>query len=96
MILQWPMAYPGLVTHTMAGLCALMKTSAASTSGKLQYSAKLHPPQTTCPARTQHPVLHFIEAVLFDLAVANGMPRAGHSHNGKTLCTVVAEQRLHI
>ena len=29
-------------------------------------------------------------------AVAHGMPRAGHSHTGRAMCTVVAELRLHI
>ena len=56
LILQWPMACPGLATHTLGGLCALWSSSSASRSGKLQHSAKLHPPQTNYPARPQHPV----------------------------------------
>ena len=32
----------------------------------------------------------------FDLAVAQGMPRAGHSHTGRALCAVVAEWNLHL
>ena len=31
----------------------------------------------------------------FDLAVAKGMPRAGHPHIGGALCAVVAEYSLH-
>ena len=69
---------------------------ASSTIKLQQKAAKPQPPQTTCPDLLQHPVqasphlLHTVEAA-FDLAVANGMPRAGHSHTGRALCTVVAE-----
>ena len=31
----------------------------------------------------------------FDLAVAQDIRRAGHSHTGGDLCAVVAEHRLH-
>ena len=94
--LQWPMACPGLATHTLPGLCPLWLLSGISASGKLQQSAKPYPPQSTCPAQLQHPVqapphlLHTAEAA-FDLAVA----RAGHSFTGKALCAVVANLRFH-
>ena len=61
--------------------------------------AKPQPPQTTSTAWPQQPVqapphlLHTAEAAL-DLAVPHGMPRAGHSHNGRPLCAVVAEHCL--
>ena len=100
--MQLPIARPGLASHILAGLCAQWIPSFAPTSVKLQHSsAKPHPPQTTCPAWLQHPVQalpHLLgtpEAV-FDLAVAHGMPRAGHSHTGRALCAVVAERRLYI
>ena len=42
--LQWSMAYQGLATHTLAGLCALwLPSSTSTTAGELQHSAKLHP-----------------------------------------------------
>ena len=94
--LQLPIACPGLVTHTLAGLCTLWLSSSASSSGKLQRPAKPHRPHSICPVRPQHPMqtspnlLHTAETV-FDLAVAHGMPRAGHSHTGRALCTMVAE-----
>ena len=98
--MQCPMACPGLATHTLAGLCALWLPSGAYLAEKLQKAAKPHqPPQTTCPARQQHPVqappllLHTTETA-FDLAVSHGIPRAGHSHTGRAVCPVVAEQRL--
>ena len=98
--LQCPVAYPGLATHTLAGLCALWLLSAASSSGNLHKSAKLQPPQTTCLALPQPPVqdpLHLLRTAeaVFSLAVAYGMPRAGHSHTGRALCAVVAEQYLY-
>ena len=37
-------------------------------------------------------LLHTAEAV-FDLAVAHGMSRAGHTHTGRALCTVVVGER---
>jgi len=57
--------------------------------------------QTTCTAVPQPPVqapvdlLTAAQECAFDLAVAQGMPRAGHSHTGRALCAVVAEQSLH-
>ena len=95
LILQYPMACPGLATHTLAGLCTLCLPSAASSSGNLHKPAKLQPPRTTCPALPQPPVapqhlLHTADAV-FNLAVPHGMPRAGHSLTGRALCAVVAE-----
>ena len=67
---------------------------------KHQKVAKPQPPQTTCPALLQHPIIqaqphpvHAAEAA-FDLAVSHGIPRAGHSHTGRALCTLVAEQHL--
>ena len=56
---------------------------------------------TTCPALPQPPVQAPPDDLLttaqgpFDLAVAQGMPRAGHSHTGRALCAVVAEHSLH-
>ena len=57
--------------------------------------------QTTCTALPQPPV-QAPPALLttaegpFDLAVAQGVPRAGHSHTGGgALCAVVAEHSLH-
>ena len=41
---QCPMACPGLATHTLAGLCALLLPSGAAAAAKLQKWAK---PQTT-------------------------------------------------
>ena len=97
----WPMACPGLVTHTLAGLCALwMPSGASSFSGELHKLAKPQPPQTTtCPALPKHQVQasthlqHTAEAA-FDVTVAQGKPRVGCLHFGRTLCAVVAEQRL--
>ena len=94
------MACPGLAVHTLAGLfCAPWLPSGASTPGELQHSAKPQPPQTTCPARPQHPVqapshqVHTAGAA-FDLAVAHGMPRAGHSHTGRApLCGMVSKRQ---
>ena len=54
------------------------------------------PPRTTCQALPLPPVqapphlLHTTETA-FDLAVPHSMLRAGHSHNGRALCAVVAE-----
>ena len=99
--LQHPMLFPGLATHTLAGLCALWLPSSASSTKKSQKAAKPQPLQTTCPALPQHPVqapphlLHTAEAA-FGPAVPNDMPRAGYPHTGRALCTVVAEQRLNI
>jgi len=100
LILQQPMACPGLTTHILAGPCALWLASGASTpAAKLKHSAKPQHPQTTCPAQPQHPVevpaqlLHTAEAA-FDLAVAHGMLRSGHSQTGRALCAMVGEQHL--
>ena len=46
------MTCPGLVTHTIAGLCALWLPSCASKSGTLQDSAKPPPPKNKPPARS--------------------------------------------
>ena len=76
---QWPMAYPGLATHTLAGLCAQLLPCGTSSTGKLQHSAKPYPAQTTCPARPQHPVrdppflMHTAETA-WDITVACGSP----------------------
>ena len=95
--LQCPiMAYLGLATHTLAGLCALWLPSAASSSGQLPEPAKPQPAQTTRPALPQPQVQapphmpHTPEAV-FDLAVSHGMPRAGQLHTDRALCAVVTE-----
>ena len=50
--------------------------------------------QTTCTAVPQPPVqappdLLTTAQAAFDLAVAQGMPRAGHPYTGGSLCTVV-------
>ena len=60
------------------------------------------PPNTICPARSQHPVQdppHLLHTAIiaFDIAVAHGMPGIGYSSRaGRTLCAVVAERCLHI
>ena len=52
--------------------------------------------QTTCPVLPQPPVqsppylLHTAEAA-FDLAVPQGIPKAGHSHTLRALCAMVAK-----
>ena len=56
--------------------------------------------QTTCTALPQPPVqappdLLTTAQGAFDLAVDQGMTRAGHLHTGGALCAVVAEQSLH-
>ena len=75
--------FPGLATHTLAGLCALRLLSAASSSENLHKSAKPQPPQTIChalpkspPVQAQPFLLYTAEAA-FDLAVPYGMPRTG-------------------
>ena len=99
--MQCPMACAcqRLASHTLAGLCALCLPSAASSSANLhkQPPAKpQQPPQTTCQALLQPSaqapthLMHSAEAA-FDLAVIHVMPRAGYSHTGRALCTVVAE-----
>ena len=101
--LQCPLCCPGLATHTLAELCALWLPSAASSSfGDLHRRAKPQAPQTTCPNALQQPpvqapphMLHTAEPA-FALFVSNGMPRAGHSHAGRALCTVVAEWHLRL
>ena len=98
--LQWPMACPGLAAHTLAGLCVLWLPSGASFTEKLEKAAKPQPaPQTTCPALRQHPAStqpHLLRTAesAFDLAVAQDIPRAGHTHIGRAVCAVVGEQRL--
>jgi len=57
--------------------------------------------QTTCTAVPQPSVQAATDHLMttaqgeFDLAVAQGMPRAGHLHTAGTLCAVVAEHSLH-
>ena len=63
---------------------------------KLQHSAKPYPPQTTCQALAQPPVqapphLLVTAEAAFDFALPCGMPRAGHSHTGRAVSTVLAE-----
>ena len=94
--LQCPMPYPGLATHTLAGLCALWLRSAASSSGNLHKPAKPQTPQTTCPSLLLPPVqalphLAHSEKAAFNLAVLHDKPRDGHSRTGRALCAVVAE-----
>ena len=91
--LQSPTACPGLATHTLARLCALWLVSGASTAAKLQHSAIPQPPQTTCLARPQRPVLqapphllHTAESA-FDLTVADSIPRSG-THTLAGLCAL--------
>ncbi len=98
--LQCPIACPGLAPHTRAGLGALWLPGEAGSCENIHEPAKLSPPQTTCQALLQPPVqapphlLHTAEAAS-DLAVPDGMPRAGHSHTGRALYAVVAECCLH-
>ena len=58
--LQWPMACPGLVTHTLAGLCALCLLGGTSASETLQHSAKLthHKPPAQPVLSTQFRLHH--------------------------------------
>ena len=96
---QQSMACPGLAIHKMAELCVLWLPNGTSSLGNLLHSAKPHPPQSTFPAQLQPQVqapphlLHTAEAA-FDLALTHGIPKAGHSHAGGTLCTVVAKCHL--
>ena len=53
-------------------------------------------PTNHLPSLPQPPVhspafLQYAAEAAFDLAVPNGMSRAGHSHTGRALCAVVAE-----
>ena len=96
MTLQLPMACPQLVTHTLAELCALWLPSAPTSPENLHKQTKPQPLQTTGLALPQPPVqvpprlLHTAKVAPY-LAVAHGMPTAGHSHTGKALCVVVAK-----
>ena len=97
----YPMACPGLATHTLVGLCALWLPSAASSSGHLHKPAKPQHPQTTGPALPQPqaqapPNLPHTPEASFDLAMGHGMCRAGQSHTGRALCAVVGKRHLHI
>ena len=98
--MQWPKACPGLATHTLAGLCEQWLPSTASITEGLQNVTKPEEAsQTTCTVLPQPPVqappdLLTTAQGAFDLAVAQGMPRAGHSHTGRALCAVVAEHSL--
>ena len=88
--------------HSHTGrLCAQWLQSIACITEQLQDVTKPEEAsQTTCTAVPQPPVkaprdLLTTAQAAFDLAVAQGMPRAGHSHTGGALCAVVAEHRLH-
>ena len=102
-ILVRPRACPGLATHTLAGLCAQWLPSTAYITEQLQNVIKPEEAsQTTCTAAVPQPPVQAPPDLLttpqgpFDLAVAQDMPRAGHSHNtGGALCALVAEHRLH-
>ena len=88
------MASPGLATHTLVGLCVVWMPSSASTTGILPDTGKTAPPTNKQPSLLQqHPVQApshqlNIEKTVFDLAVAHGMPRAGHPHTGRALCAM--------
>ena len=91
-----------LTTHTLARLCAQwLPSRACITEEQLQNVTKPEEAsQTTCTAVPQPPVqappdLLTAAQAEFDLAVAQGMPRAGHPHTGGALCAVVAEHSLH-
>ena len=94
------MACPGLATHTLAGLCAQWLPSTACITEGLQNVTKPEATQSTCTAVPQPPVQAPPDLLLttaqaaFDLAVAQGMPRAGHSNTCGALCAVVAEHSL--
>ena len=93
------MACLGLATHPLSGLYAQCLLSTAYITEKLKNLAQSQFKQTTCPALPQHPVqappsLLRTAETAFHLAAAHGMPRAGHSHTGIALCTVVAKRRL--
>ena len=96
--MQWPYRVcPGLATNTMAGLCAQWLPSTGAITEGFQNVTKR---EASCTAGPQPPVqappdLLTTAQGAFDLAVAQGMPRAGHSHTGGALCAVVAERRLH-
>ena len=95
------MARPGLATHTLTGLCAQwLPSTACITEGLQNVTKPEEASQTTCAAVPQPLVQASLDLLAtaqaaFDLAVAQGMPRAGHSHTGGALCAVVvAEHRL--
>ena len=85
-----------LATHNLAGICAQWLPSTASITEGLKNVKK---PKASCTALPQPPVqappdLLTTEEDAFDLALAQGMPRAGHPHTAGALCAVVAEHRL--
>ena len=94
--LEYPMAYPGLATLTLAGLGVLWLPSAACSSGNLHSPAKPQAPQTSCPALPQPLMqappylLHTAEAAFYH-AVPHGLLRSEHPLTGRALCAVVAE-----
>jgi len=100
--LQWHRACPGLAaTHTLAGLCAQsMLSTAFITEGLQNVTKPEEASQTTCTALPQPPVqappdLLTTAQGAFDLAVGQGMPRAGgHPYTGGALCAVVAKHSL--
>ena len=57
-------------------------------------------PEESCTAVPQPPVqapadlLTTVQGA-FDLAVTQGIPRAGHSYTGGALCAVVAQHSIH-
>jgi len=96
------MACQGLATHTLAGLFAQWLPTTACITEQLQNVTKPdEASQTSCTALPQPPVrappdlLTTVQQGAFDLAVAQGMPRTGHPHNGGALCAVVADYSLH-
>ena len=95
--MQWPRVCPGLATHTLTGLCAQWLPSTGFNAEGLQNVVTNS--EATCTAEHSPPVqsppdLLTTAQDAFDLAVAQGMPRAAHSHTGGALCAVVAERRL--
>ena len=95
--LQIPMACPGQGTHTLTGLCALWLPSAASFSGnQSSQSGKTTTPTNHLPSPAAAPISsstipaeHCRNCIY--LAVLPGIPRAGHPHTGRALCSVVAK-----
>ena len=53
--LQWPIAYPGLVTYSRAGLCALWLLSGASTSSGYPALKQTAPPRNHLPSTATAP-----------------------------------------
>jgi len=99
--LQMSLVFSGLTTYILAGLYALSLESCALTTSKLPAdTSKTAAPETYLPALPQYlvqapPHLLHTEPAESELAMAYVIPRAGHSHTGRALCAVVAEQSLH-